>query len=563
MDFARLRRFALLPVTFAIACGGSEHAAPPTSTSDPPDDGGVDAGPDAPIDPPAAIGWEPCPIYSDGSGDGAQCATVEVPLRWSDREGDRIELFVKRVRTGSIHSRQLWFLNGGPGGPGADYEPLVEALLPYMPDTDMYLLDHRGTGRSSRLGCPAEDDASEGGLDITAAEWPACIEALEAQWGDRLDGFTTTQAAEDLAWLIEETREQGQEVHVHGGSYGTYWAQRLLQVRPSAPDAVSLLGIAPPTISFVDYDYWFNEVGKHYLEACGADAFCAAKLGADPVAKAGEVFAMLDAGHCPAAQAAGFDRGGLRRLSATLVFFSWEERVLVPAMLHRLHRCAPGDVAALTHFAETVSGPFEPDVYDRLQAPVLGMHIGLSELWADPAPDLEELSQVVAGAYFSTEVAPRFAPNHPLWPRYTPDRFDETWAETEVPMLMMNGSLDPATPLELAAEAAEHFAAPNQPFVVLPGAAHSWDAPTSTGAWCSLLMFLDFALDPTVPVDQSCVTDIQPLAFDNDPALALGAFGTSDLWENGTANAQPDVDARAASQRIRRLIRNARRARGF
>ena len=54
------------------------------------------------------------------------------------------------------------------------------------------------TGRSSRLGCPQEDPSSPGGFSITPAEWPACLASVKAQWGPRLNGFTTTDAARDL-----------------------------------------------------------------------------------------------------------------------------------------------------------------------------------------------------------------------------------------------------------------------------------------------------------------------------------------------------------------------------
>ena len=127
-------------------------------------------------------------------------------------------------------------------------------------------------------------------------------------------------------------------------------------------------------------------------------------------------------------------------------------------------------------------------------------------------------------------------------------------------MLMMNGSLDPATPLALARTAGEHFHAPGQRFVTLPGGAHSWDVPTSSGAWCPLLLFLDFALDPSQPVDDACLADVLPLDFAGDATLALGAFGRDDIWENEMDDARRQGAGSSGRERLQRALRRARRS---
>lgn len=550
------RAAALGALALALGCGEPSAPAGDAAVATPDATAAPDAAPDA---GPASLAWEPCPLRSDGAGTGADCAEVEAPVRWSDPAGPTLTLFVKRLPAQQLATGQLWFLNGGPGGSGAEFEPFAEALAPYYPSLDFYMLDHRGTGRSSRLGCPAEEaDDSEGGLLVTDAEWPACAAAAEAEWGAALAGFTTTDAAHDVGWLIERTRVPGMRVHVMGGSYGTFWAQRYLQLFPDQPTAVTLIGIAPPTISFTDYDYWFNEVGKAYLAACAADPFCAGKLGPDPAARVMDLYARLDGGHCPEAVAAGLDRSALRQLFAQLIFFYWEERALVPALIYRLDRCAAGDVAALQTFAAAVFAPATPTIYDRFQGQVLGRHIGLSELWTEPSPELAELQAVIDGAAFSTELGAHFAPLHEYWPRYTPDALDGAWAETDVPLLMMNGTLDPATPLALADAVGAHFAGPNQTYVALPGAPHSWSAPTPAGS-CSILMFMDFLESAAAPPSSACAAQIEPLSFTGSAELAAGAFGTTDLWEN--AGGKPAVAGEAAGARLLGLMARAQRRR--
>jgi pimeloyl-ACP methyl ester carboxylesterase len=104
-------------------------------------------------------------------------------------------------------------------------------------------------GESTRVGCPdQESTTSEGGVGITASEWPACLEAVERSWGNKLSHFTTTADARDLKRFIELTRAPGQKVFVYGASYGTTRALRLLQVDPAGVDGVILDSVVSPGV---------------------------------------------------------------------------------------------------------------------------------------------------------------------------------------------------------------------------------------------------------------------------------------------------------------------------
>ena len=106
---------------------------------------------------------------------------------------------VKRYRQRSSPRGQLWLLNGGPGGSGADFEAVWYLFVAMAPDLELYFIDHRGTGRSARLGCPgAEATWSEGSETIVDEEWSECRDEVSDTWGDGLNGFSTTAAARDL-----------------------------------------------------------------------------------------------------------------------------------------------------------------------------------------------------------------------------------------------------------------------------------------------------------------------------------------------------------------------------
>ncbi|MEQ1568670.1 MAG: hypothetical protein ABMA64_23730 [Myxococcota bacterium] len=152
------------------------------------------------------VGWERCPLQVDGKGPPTQCATVDVPLWPDEPDGPTIELFAQRHLARGGGDRVLWLLPGGPGQTGAVYESFVEDLDHALPHTDLYLFEHRGVGRSTRLGCPdQEDPASDGGIDVTGDEWPACLDrprcagrpaplasVPEATWGSC--GCTTSRS---------------------------------------------------------------------------------------------------------------------------------------------------------------------------------------------------------------------------------------------------------------------------------------------------------------------------------------------------------------------------------
>src|SRR5262245_23319578 len=93
------------------------------------------------------IAWQPCPLELGGTENDAECATVDLPVRWDRPDGDTIGVFVQRylARIEPAY-RQLWMLQGGPGAAGDGYAPIVRALAESDPSIDFYIPDHRGTG---------------------------------------------------------------------------------------------------------------------------------------------------------------------------------------------------------------------------------------------------------------------------------------------------------------------------------------------------------------------------------------------------------------------------------
>ncbi|MBS2016397.1 MAG: alpha/beta hydrolase [Deltaproteobacteria bacterium] len=529
----RLLTRALCVVGIALlggACGSSSADAPVAGPVD--DAGGT---PPPPIDPPReplVVEWRPCTLDTDRQ-EAAECATVKMPYRWDARDDPRtVDVFVKHYRAkGKPSGGQVWLLQGGPGASGEAMDGIGRYLTHYGTPMDYYSIDQRGTGRSSRLGCAAqESNGSAMGAAVAPDEWPGCVAALQAQWGVRLEGFSVTNSARDLGELIARLREPEQRVFVYGVSYGTYLANRYLQLYPTQPTGVILDSIAPPGETFTRADVAFDAVAHELFDACGKVESCARRLGADPWATFRGVVERLEAGHCPAAKSAGIDRASLRAIFATFAY-GWGSRILIPAFVHRLDRCGDVDAPVIARMGRLYTAPQTEDSLQSFSM-ALAFHVGLSELWEEPSPSLETLRAEEASLLVCNGVSTRMRRAYDVWPRLPHDEHHGRWASTSVPMLMLAGTLDPATPYKDQLPAAKVFAGPNQTFVTFPQAPHGivGNSPVATATMsCGMTLLARFLKAPTSPLDTSCTTELEPLSFDSSTS-AKDYFGTDDLW---------------------------------
>ena len=496
----------------------------------------------------------------------AECATIDVPLRWSEPEGPQIGVFVQRLRGSASTIRgQLWLLEGGPGGSGADFDSFMEEMREMDPTLDLYAVDHRGVGRSARLDCPEQEtEASDWGISVSPDEAPACRDALVAKWGDDLAEFTSTAAARDLGELIDRAKQPGQDVFVYGVSYGTYWAHRYLQVKPNQATAVVLDSIAPPGEDFVHYDADFDAVAQDLMDLCAADALCSSKLGPDPWATLGNLYTALQAGHCSSLdQSWGLDASTLPVVLAYLLM-SYETRTYLPPLVYRMARCDHADVTAIEKLLSVLFGPSTTSYYETLSSDALFYNVALSELWPNAAshPTTEQIAAEQAGLFVSIALTPRVTAVQDVWPAYADDVYVDAWADTATPLLMMNGDLDPQTPIWVGSEAADHLNGEGQQFVTVPRSAHcvirQTPPPAGGGMPCGMKMFLGFVADPNQPVDTSCLASIPTETFTGLPGNNAYLLGTTDIWENrAAALVPPGPPPKRLARALRELKRRA------
>ena len=525
----------VLPLFFcALSCGDDDDDNDDNDAADDDDAGG---------DPfeQIEVTWVPCSLH-DGQNDGrAWCASTEMPFDWDNPDGLTFTSYAKWLPSQVEPSEgQLWLLHGGPGASGTIGLPYaMEFIQTDYPELDIYTLDPRGSGYCDYVGCPDQEDPdSEWGESITMDEMPDCVAWLEKQYGEDLGVFNTTNSAIDLAAYIHTTRTEGKNVLIWGGSGGTFWGQRYLQMYPDQADGIVLEGIVPPITSLVFQDEYGDIIGRTIFQMCAQDDFCSSKL-PDPKNTFVELLAKLDQGHCPEL---GIDSRFVIEMINYLAFYH-PHHTTIPAFVFRLDRCDPQDVDAIVHFYYQLFGGEE--LYNGLSfSYVLFYNEICSEMWeypwfADNGELVDYLDEVYAEAIIASGMGYDRNEIYLMWPRYTDER-DDLWATTDIPMLMLQGIIDPSTPYDFAKELEGQFTGEKQHFVAFPYAPHNVTngSPISedtSAMHCGQKLFVDFLKDPTGDLDTSCVGQTLPLDFQG---TAYGAyfFDTNDYWENAKEN---------------------------
>lgn len=516
-----------------LACSSSE-SGPPSQPS-PVSDAGSDADANVPIT------WGECK-----SGYVSECATIPMPLDHAKPDGETIDFYVARYPAANQPAkRQVWLLPGGPGQAGWVFGKSAAAFAAMMPDTDFYMPDHRGTGYSHRLTCPAQDqEGTYGGLNLDPTQVKPCLDALKKK-GDfeKLPYFTSTQAAADTLAAIAKTRGPSQKVYVWGISYGTHLAHRMVQMQPNnVIDGAIFDGfLTPNQWAASDYDKGAEEAGSAFAAECDADASCSQHfLGTTgtPGASMAKIRSVLD--KLKTTKCLPFDRTQAR-LFISVLLDPWPLRALIFPMLHRLERCTVEDRNALDFMVRAYSalGSSGPPF---VNSGVLQHNITLWELWQRPGSTLPTKAEFQAKAdsqvFLQGEsLAVNMYDLHALWPA-PPDDYSKwpTPVTTTTKMVWLAGSFDlHAAPSQAAMLPALY---PQATYVMVKGASHtpSNQAPLASDVKknCGQEIINAF-VNGDGAIDTSCTGNLlKPWLEAQTAAFAKKYWNTDDDWGDGT-----------------------------
>jgi pimeloyl-ACP methyl ester carboxylesterase len=235
MDTKRITRHTPL----AAACAVLLSLAVPLTAS---------AGTPATAEP---LTWSDC--RGDGLDPRQQCATVEVPMDYSDPDGRTVEIAVSRIPSEKPSARRgaLLLIPGGPGGESLSdpsgkgqklpqrvrdaYDLIGFAPRGMAPSTAVDCkLDPADLSRTKLLPWPAPDGSVEGNM-ATARRM---AEACGRNGGELIRHISTANEARDLDRVRAALGEA--KISAWGVSYGTYVGAVYSQLFPHRTDRIVL-----------------------------------------------------------------------------------------------------------------------------------------------------------------------------------------------------------------------------------------------------------------------------------------------------------------------------------
>lgn len=452
-----------------------------------------------------ASGLELQPCRLKGVVHEAYCGQVRRPLDPQKGAGSGIDVHVAVVPAMARNKRPdpLFFFAGGPGQSAiALAGPLAAQMARFTNRRDLVFIDQRGTGRSAPLACDEPADARRPLADLLAParqldRLAECRRRLmQLPHGD-LRQYTTSIAMAD----VEAVRQAlgVAQVNLIGASYGTRAALEYLRLHPQVVRRVVLDGAVPPDMALPMSFSTDNQAALDGLfEACAEDETCRAT-------------------HPQLAS----DWRRLRQMlprEAVLAhpLLGREERLTItPDMLLGLVRNAlyvPALSAALPQaIADAANGRFTPLVglsfalgrggpESRIYT---GMHF--SVVCAEDEPR-RATSTDPPGADFGATFGALYAQACADWPRGAVDAAFYTVPQTRVPVLVLSGGADPATPPRHGNRVAGALG-PTARHVVVPQAGHG-----VMGLPClreAVFKFVDAATDEAaLAVDVGCAAGV-------------------------------------------------------
>lgn len=412
---------------------------------------------------PAAAAPSLAACRLDGIEHGARCGRLERPLDPARPDGPRITLQYAVLPALARHRLPdpVFFLAGGPGQSAIDVAGQVQGLLSrFVNRRDIVLLDQRGTGRSAPLLCDDEDAdtplARQFDREAQRQRIDACAQQLQQLPHGDLRRYTTSIAAADLDALRRELGAP--RINVVAASYGTRLGLELMRQFPRTVRRLVLDGVAPPDMVLPQA---FADDARRALDGvfdgCEREPACARR---HPQLRAR--WAQLRAGLPREWSLVHPVTGAVERQRVTPEVLDTVLRgplyspALASALPQAMDEAIGGRLEPLAALAQAAGGRRGPGV-------AMGMHF--SVVCAEDAP---RLPPEAAG---EDPLVRRYRDACQRWPRgEVPDGF-YTLPPAPVPVLLLSGGLDPATPPRHGARVAEALA-PLARHVVVPNAGH-------------------------------------------------------------------------------------------
>lgn len=373
----------------------------------------------------------------------------------------------------------VFFFAGGPGqGAASLAAQLGEGPLANIrQERDIVFIDQRGTGESNPLRCNlyADDNDLRDYFEdmFPAGEVRACRERLE-KVAD-LKQYTTSIAIEDFD---DVRRALGyQKINLYGGSYGTTVALVYLRRYREHVRAVVLAGVAPTDLKLpLPFAKGAQYAIDHLIDDCAADNSCRAAFPnlreefrsvLDRLDKRPVSIELINP-FTKKSQNVSLGRGVFAE-RLRMMLYDRAPASLVPLLIHRASQgnFKPFILAAL---------PQARGIYQSLS---LGMYFSVTCSESVPFITEEEIKKETAGTFLGNYRVRVHQSACREWVRGDVPRNFTSAVESDAPVLLLSGEVDPASPHWLGAEVARHL--PNSRQVTIPYGGHGYFSACISG----------------------------------------------------------------------------------
>jgi pimeloyl-ACP methyl ester carboxylesterase len=447
----------------------------------------------------------------EGAEEDMLCGSLSV---WEDREaraGRQIDLqvIVVPAHTAEPEPDPVVPVAGGPGDSITGAAAWVPKAFPeILARRDVLLLDQRGTGKSNGLPC-AFGVTPENPQPAYDAMFPlAGVEACREELEQRADltKYLTSIAVDDL----EEVRRwlgYG-KLNLMGGSYGTRFVQELMRRHPGSVRTALLEGLAGMDQRMpLDHARDGQRALDMVLLLCEEDPPCREAF-PDLRQELWTVLDRLDQGPGSATlenpltgqEVTLSVRRGMFAETLRSLLYNPSGAAELPFIVHRAYQ---GDFAPF--FKTTLPYRIFIEI-DFANGLYLSITCSEDVAWftADEARVHDRGSAL--GDFRTAAQLGACS----VWPvTEIPADFREPVA-TDLPVLILDGELDPVTPPRFAREAVKHM--PNALLVVIPRGHHGSDGLTNEECLKGLVNEL-LESGSTKGLDPSCVTTMQRPPF--------------------------------------------------
>ncbi|MEU6134936.1 alpha/beta hydrolase [Nocardioides sp. NPDC047086] len=391
-----------------------------------------------------------------------ECATLEVPLDYSDPTGRTIEVAVIKDPANKEKIGSLAINPGGPGGSGIDYALYNnQSFSSTVRDSyDIVGFDPRGVGQSTPVDC-LDDKSLDAYVAVdpdpdTPAEEKAYVDTgvqMANGCAAQKDGISahvsTVEAARDMDVLRAALGED--QLDYFGASYGTQLGSTYAELYPDRVGRFVLDGAIAPGLSVLDANLaqakGFEVALRSYVENCVDEGSCFLGDSVDDgVERVQKLMADIDAEPLPA---------GDRELTAGNALYGLITPLYVesywPYLTDALQGAMKGDGTQLMNLSDQYAGR-DPDggyINNTMEANwainCLDDSSGLSpEDVRKQLPAFEEAAPTFGAALawmLNGCAAEKFKATEPE---------PEIDAEGSNPIVVIGTTRDPATPYEWA-----------------------------------------------------------------------------------------------------------------